>query len=159
MLLFQCRTHRVRFKDGLIFLNFLSSIFDNKTMHFLKFQILTSNRLTKKSIEDILFCFVRVMERVSFEKRSFEKRSSCLFISNVQSPCPNEKCSVFSIYTVSKFASPLFKYFSFVLLQPFQTVAGFLAQHGLFSVLLKRVFCASQNIVLLACLLSKQNNI
>ena len=80
------------------------------------------------------------------------------FISNVQSPCPNEKCSVFSIYTVSKFASPLFKYFSCVLLQPFQTVAGFLTQHGLISVLLVRFFCASQNIVLLVCLFSKQNN-
>ena len=68
---------------------------------------------------------------------------------------------LYSIYSVSKFASPLFKYISFVLLQPFRTVAGFLTQYGLFSILLTCIqfFSTSENIVLLTSLLSKQNNI
>lgn len=44
------------------------------------------------------------------------------------------------IYSVSKFAFALFKYFSFVLLQPFRTVAEFLIQNGLFSILVIQFF-------------------
>ena len=66
---------------------------------------------------------------------------------------------LYSIYSVSKLASPLFKYFSFVLLQPFRTVAGFLTQYGLLSILPIQFFSTSENIVLLTCLFSKQNNV
>lgn len=67
----------------------------------------------------------------------FFRGTRFLFIS-VQSPFPKE--TFYVIYSVSKFAFALFKYFSFVLLQPFRTVAEFLIQNGLFSILVIQFF-------------------
>lgn len=74
----------------------------------------------------------------------------------MRSPYPKEKCYIL-FDPFQNLHLLLFKHFSFALLQPFRTVAGFLTVTVWFVFNPSyTIFSASENIVLLTCLFSKQ---